>query len=134
MEPKPRSLDKINRLFRKGVDIPNPVTLDIGEEVRVEQISPEGVKIYPGYRIYGGKDGCPDREGPEIGVNHEATGLVFNSIHSLTITNPASLASKKAVRSFPAIFERCLFPCLNHKQNQRDRHGARIPPAHLFRP
>ncbi|MCJ7597011.1 MAG: protein GlmU [Desulfobacterales bacterium] len=55
MTLKPRSLDKINQLIRKGVDIPNPLTMDIGEEVRVEQISPDGVKIYPGCRIYGEK-------------------------------------------------------------------------------
>jgi len=47
---QPGSPDKINLLIRKGADIPNPLTLDIGEEVRVGQISPERVKICPGCR------------------------------------------------------------------------------------
>jgi len=53
VEIKPRSYDKIVRLSQKGVDIPNPLTLDIGEEVDLERISGQGVKIYPGCRIYG---------------------------------------------------------------------------------
>lgn len=53
MELKPRSHQKIVELLEKGVDIPNPLTLDIGEEVRTENISGNGVKIHPGCRIYG---------------------------------------------------------------------------------
>lgn len=53
MERRPRSHDKIAQLLDKGVDIPNPLTLDIGDEVQVERISAEGVRIYPGCRIYG---------------------------------------------------------------------------------
>jgi len=53
MELKPRSHQKIVELLQKGVDIPNPLTLDIGEEVRTENISGTGVKIHPGCRIYG---------------------------------------------------------------------------------
>ncbi|MEW6441575.1 MAG: UDP-N-acetylglucosamine pyrophosphorylase [bacterium] len=53
MELKPRSHQKIADLIAKGVDIPNPLTLDIGDEVRVENISGSGVKIFPGCRIYG---------------------------------------------------------------------------------
>jgi len=37
------------------VEIPNPGTLDIGNDVNVDQISGDGVRIYPGCRIYGGK-------------------------------------------------------------------------------
>ena len=55
MELKPRCHEKIIQLINKGVDIPNPLTLDIGEEVVVDQISGNGVKIYPGCRIYGDK-------------------------------------------------------------------------------
>src|SRR5512136_839050 len=40
-------------LVNKGVDIPNPWTLDIGNEVDPERISGNGVTIYPGCRIYG---------------------------------------------------------------------------------
>ena len=53
MDLKPRSYDKIARLIEKGVDIPNPLTLDMGEEVNIDQISGKGVRIYPGCRIYG---------------------------------------------------------------------------------
>lgn len=49
----PRSLDAIARLIDKGVDVPNPLTLDIGPEVDLERISGDGVTIYPGCRIYG---------------------------------------------------------------------------------
>ncbi len=54
MELMPAGRHKIAQLIKKGVNIPNPLTLDIGEEVRVENISGEGVTIYPGCRIYGG--------------------------------------------------------------------------------
>lgn len=55
MELKPRSDEKVRRLLHKGVDIPNPLSLDVGEEVNIDQISSEGVRIYPGCRIYGEK-------------------------------------------------------------------------------
>jgi len=53
MELKPRSHEKIADLISKGVEIPNPLTLDIGEEVSIDNISGDGVKIFPGCRIYG---------------------------------------------------------------------------------
>ncbi|HOV86672.1 MAG TPA: UDP-N-acetylglucosamine pyrophosphorylase [Syntrophobacteraceae bacterium] len=53
MELRPRSHQKIVELIQKGVEIPNPLTLDIGDEVLPENISGNGVKIYPGCRIYG---------------------------------------------------------------------------------
>jgi bifunctional UDP-N-acetylglucosamine pyrophosphorylase / glucosamine-1-phosphate N-acetyltransferase len=53
VELKIRSYDKIVRLVEKGVDIPNPLTLDIGKDVDPERISGNGVTIYPGCRIYG---------------------------------------------------------------------------------
>ena len=55
MDLKPRGLDKIEALLAKGVDIPNPLTLDIGPEVDVARISGDGVRVYPGCRIYGDK-------------------------------------------------------------------------------
>jgi len=55
MDLKPRGLDKIEALLAKGVDIPNPLTLDIGPEVDVTRISGDGVRVYPGCRIYGDK-------------------------------------------------------------------------------
>lgn len=55
MDFKPKSFEKIKRLMEKGVQISNPATLDIGEDVNIGQISGQGVVIYPGCRIYGGK-------------------------------------------------------------------------------
>jgi bifunctional UDP-N-acetylglucosamine pyrophosphorylase/glucosamine-1-phosphate N-acetyltransferase len=55
MDLRPRCSGKVDQLIQRGVDLPNPLTLDIGEEVRVEQISARGVTIYPGCRIYGEK-------------------------------------------------------------------------------
>ena len=53
VELKPRGYEKIIQLINKGVDIPNPLTLDIGEEVRIDRISGDRVKIFPSCRIYG---------------------------------------------------------------------------------
>jgi UDP-N-acetylglucosamine/UDP-N-acetylgalactosamine diphosphorylase len=73
MELKLRSDGKIRQLLQQGVDIPNPLTIDIGDEVRLDQISPKGVRIYPGCRIYGEKTaiskGC--RIGQEAPVTIE---------------------------------------------------------------
>ena len=55
MDVEPRSTEKIRLLLEKTVDIPNPLTIDIGEEVPIDQISGKGVKIHPGCRIYGEK-------------------------------------------------------------------------------
>jgi UDP-N-acetylglucosamine/UDP-N-acetylgalactosamine diphosphorylase len=88
MELKPKAYEKIAQLVQKGVDIPNPLTLDIGEEVRVEHISGKGVKIYPGCRIYGkqtviasgaqlGREGPVTVEDCEIGPKVELKGGYF---------------------------------------------------------
>jgi bifunctional UDP-N-acetylglucosamine pyrophosphorylase / glucosamine-1-phosphate N-acetyltransferase len=50
---KSRSYDKALALIRKGVDIGNPLSIDVGDEVDTERISGTNVKIYPGCRIYG---------------------------------------------------------------------------------
>jgi len=52
---KPTSYNKIEQLIEKGVNIPSPLTLDVGDEVNIGQISGNGVKIYPGCRICGEK-------------------------------------------------------------------------------
>ena len=88
MELKPRAYEKIGQLIQKGVDIPNPLSLDIGEEVKVDQISGKGVKIYPGCRIYGkqtviasgaqlGREGPVTVEDCEIGPKVELKGGYF---------------------------------------------------------
>ncbi len=55
MDLKPAANEKIKELVKKGVNIPNPLSIDLGEEVNTDQISGKGVKIYPGCRIYGEK-------------------------------------------------------------------------------
>jgi bifunctional UDP-N-acetylglucosamine pyrophosphorylase/glucosamine-1-phosphate N-acetyltransferase len=65
MEIRPRSHRKIIELLQRGVDIPNPFTLDVGDEVSATRISEKGVTIYPGCRIYGDKTVIS--EGAKIG-------------------------------------------------------------------
>ena len=48
-----RGEGKVNELISRGVKIPNPQSLDIGDEVDIDNIAAEGVVIYPGCRIYG---------------------------------------------------------------------------------
>lgn len=89
VELKPKCHDKIIRLIDKGVNIPNPLTLDIGEEVEIDHISGSGVKIYPGCRIYGektvisagahlGYEGPVTIEDCQIGPKVELKGGYFN--------------------------------------------------------
>ncbi len=44
---------KIDLLIRRGVRIQAPETVEIGEDVNPDRISPDRVTIYPGCRIYG---------------------------------------------------------------------------------
>ena len=53
MELNQRGLEKAARLIEKGVTIPAPYTVDIGDEVDVSRISGNDVVIYPGCRVYG---------------------------------------------------------------------------------
>jgi UDP-N-acetylglucosamine/UDP-N-acetylgalactosamine diphosphorylase len=89
MDMKPRCYDKTIRLMNKGADIPNPLTLDIGGDVDVEQISGKGVRIYPGCRIYGkqtvisagaqiGYEGPVTIDNCQLGPNVELKGGYFN--------------------------------------------------------
>ncbi len=45
----------VHQLMEKGVKIHTPETVEIGPEVELHRISGDGVEIYPGCRIYGGK-------------------------------------------------------------------------------
>lgn len=89
MELRPALREKIERLIDKGVTFCNPLSIDIGDEVDIGQISGEGVKIYPGCRIYGGKTVISagvqlGREGPasvedcQIGPRVELKGGYFS--------------------------------------------------------
>ena len=55
MELAPRAEQKIRALIEKGVSIPNPLTLDIGDEVDIDRISACNVVLYPGTRLYGSR-------------------------------------------------------------------------------
>lgn len=90
MDITPRCHEKIVQMIEKGMDISNPLTLDIGEEVDIGRISGEGVRIYPGCRIYGEKTVISSgtqigREGPvtiencQIGRDVELKGGYFST-------------------------------------------------------
>ena len=53
MEFNQRGLERVARLIEKGVTIPAPYTVDIGDDVDLSRISGNDVVIYPGCRIYG---------------------------------------------------------------------------------
>lgn len=100
MELKPGSYDKIVQLINKGVDIPNPLTIDIGADVHVDRISGKNVTIYPGCRIYGEKTVISEgatlgREAPvtiedcQIGPKVELKGGYFSKSVFLEKANMA---------------------------------------------
>ena len=45
--------EKLNQLIQKGVAIPNPDSVEIGEDVKVENISGDDVTIHSGCRLFG---------------------------------------------------------------------------------
>lgn len=55
MDLQPRNAEKIVRLIRKGVSIPNPLSIDLDDAVDPERISGDGVALFPGCRVYGAK-------------------------------------------------------------------------------
>ncbi len=89
MELRPALREKIMRLIDKGVTFCNPMSIDIGDEVDINRISGDGIKIYPGCRIYGDKTVISagaqiGREGPatiedcQIGPRVELKGGYFS--------------------------------------------------------
>ena len=89
MDMKPRCHEKIVQLINKGIDLPNPLTLDIGEDVNIDQISARNVRIYPGCRIYGehtvissgsriGYEGPVTIENCQLGQDVELKGGYFS--------------------------------------------------------
>ncbi|MEN6616479.1 MAG: UDP-N-acetylglucosamine pyrophosphorylase [Syntrophorhabdus sp.] len=71
MDICPRCYDKIVGLLEKGVYCPNPLTLDIGDDVDIGKISGRDVTIYPGCRVYGAKTVISS--GTKIGYEGPAT-------------------------------------------------------------
>ena len=88
VELNARGYEKIQQLIQRGVTIPNPLTLDIGEEVDIERISSDRVTLYPGCRVYGantviscgaqiGYEAPVTIENCQIGPNVELRGGFF---------------------------------------------------------
>lgn len=63
--------DKVKKLMEKGVRIPNPCCVEIGDEVRVERISDSGVILHRGTKLYGAKTLIC--EGTELGYEAPVT-------------------------------------------------------------
>ena len=89
MDIQPRCYDKVVQLINKGVDIPNPLTIDLGNEVNIDHISGKGVRIYSGCRIYGkqtvissgsqiGYEGPVTIDNCQLGHRVELKGGYFN--------------------------------------------------------
>ncbi len=55
MHPISTSLDKVDLLMERGASIPNPYTIDIGDDVDLSRISAVGLTLFPGCRIYGAR-------------------------------------------------------------------------------
>ncbi|MCF8145232.1 MAG: UDP-N-acetylglucosamine pyrophosphorylase [Deltaproteobacteria bacterium] len=101
MEPTSENQERIVRLINKGVEIRNPLTIDIGEDVEIDRISGNGVRIYPGCRIYGRETviaggACLGREGPvtiedcQIGPKVELKAGYFKQAAFLEMANMGS--------------------------------------------
>jgi UDP-N-acetylglucosamine/UDP-N-acetylgalactosamine diphosphorylase len=101
MDIQPRCYDKLIQLINKGVDIPNPFTIDLGDEVNIDQISGKGVRIYPGCRIYGehtvistgsriGYEGPVTIDNCQLGPKVELKGGYFNKSVFLEKANMGS--------------------------------------------
>ncbi|TFG91144.1 MAG: hypothetical protein E4H15_06425 [Syntrophobacterales bacterium] len=66
--------DKVIALMKKGVRIPNPCCVEIGEDVQIERISGRGVVLHSGTKLYGGKTLICD----EVELGYEAPVTVAN--------------------------------------------------------
>lgn len=89
MDLTPRISKKILQLVEKGVMIPNPLTVDIGDDVVIGRISANGVTIYPGCRIHGretvissgvqvGREGPVTLEDCQVGPDVHLMGGYFH--------------------------------------------------------
>jgi hypothetical protein len=96
--------EKIQKLIQKGVQIPNPQSVQIGSEVDTDQISGDGVVIYPGCKIFGrsvmilqgaqlGYESPVTIENCQVGPQAELKGGYFNGSVFLKKVNIASGAN-----------------------------------------
>jgi len=66
--------EKVIKLMEKGVGIPNPWSVEIGEDVDIERISGKGVVLHSGTKLYGNKTLiCADTK-----LGYEAPATVVN--------------------------------------------------------
>jgi UDP-N-acetylglucosamine/UDP-N-acetylgalactosamine diphosphorylase len=79
----------VQKLLQKGVQIPNPQSVQIGPEVNIDRISGDGVVIYTGCKIFGrstlilqgvqlGYEGPVTIENCQVGPQVELKGGYFN--------------------------------------------------------
>ena len=98
METEVKLSHKVITLMEKGVKVPAPFSIDIGEEINLDRISGDGVILYPGTRIYGAKTLISrgarlGYEAPatvvdcQLGVNVELKGGFFKSSAFLEKSN-----------------------------------------------
>lgn len=64
-------MNSIKALIQKGVNIPNPESVDIGEDIDVDRIAARGVTIYSGCKLYGPETFIA--EGAQIGFEAPVT-------------------------------------------------------------
>ena len=61
----------IDALIKKGVRIPNPESIEIGDEINVDRVAGQGVTLYSGSKLYGSETLIC--EGAQIGFEGPAT-------------------------------------------------------------
>lgn len=121
--------DKIRELMKRGVSIPNPLSLDVGDEVPVDAFSPRGVVLYGGTKIYGsrtvvaegarlGYEGPVTVENCQIGPSVELRGGYFRESVFL---RGAAMGSAAHVR------EGCIL-----EEESRGGHGVGLKQTILF--
>ncbi|MBN2688459.1 MAG: UDP-N-acetylglucosamine pyrophosphorylase [Deltaproteobacteria bacterium] len=66
--------DAVVRLMEKGVKVPNPYAVEIGDDVDIDRISGEGTVLYSGTKLYGSRTMISS--GTKLG--HEAPVTVVN--------------------------------------------------------
>jgi UDP-N-acetylglucosamine/UDP-N-acetylgalactosamine diphosphorylase len=64
-------MNSIEMLIEKGVNIPNPESVDIGKDIDLDRIAARGVTIYSGCKLYGPETFIA--EGAQIGFEAPAT-------------------------------------------------------------
>ncbi|MBW2317069.1 MAG: UDP-N-acetylglucosamine pyrophosphorylase [Deltaproteobacteria bacterium] len=99
----PQNKDKILAFIRKGVSIPSPENVLIGDEVSLDRISGNSVTIYPGSKIFGektlimagvklGYEGPVTVENCQLGPDVELKGGFFRESSFLEKVNVGSAA------------------------------------------